>query len=224
MSIMDIYFAPSKIFSTLREKPRWITPLIIIVVVIALTAGLTMTFAREAILSQQEEVLRNRGLTEEQLQQAMEFTSGPLAAISSAVSAVIFTVILLLIFALVVNLFIPLFGGESGFKKVFSVICHAMLVVVPAAVLKVIIVALSKSPYVTTSLALLGPNLDKGSFAYQLLAGFDVFTIWEMILVALGISITNSLVKKNAYILVFLVWFVSIFIGIGLGSIFGRGM
>ena len=224
MSIMDIYFAPSKVFNTIKEKPQWIIPFIIVLVVVAVTAVVTVSLTRETIIAQQEEIFEERGLSEEQIEQAKQFTSGPAVVISSAVSAVIFTAIILLVFALVTNLFIPLFGGDSGFKKVFSVICFSALVTVPAAILKLIMIAVTKSPYVTTSLALLVPNLAKTSFVYQLLAGFDFFILWEMILVALGISITNNVVKKNAYTLVFLIWIVSILIGTGLGSIFGRGM
>ncbi len=224
MSIMDIYFAPGKVFNALKEKPQWITPFIIILVVVAVTAAVTVSLTREAIVARQEEVFEERGLSEEQIEQARQFTSGPAILISSVLSALIFTTILLLLFALVTNLFIPVFGGESGFKKVFSVICYSALVTVPAAILKLIMIAITKSPFVTTSLALLAPNLAKNSFGYQLLAGFDFFILWEMILVAMGITITNSIAKKNAYILVFMIWIVSIFVGIGLGSISGRGM
>ena len=224
MNILDIYLAPSKVFHALKEKPRWVLPLVIVLVVVALAAVLTMSFAREEIMARQQEALQERGLTEEQMAQAMQFTQGPAVAVTAAVSAVIFTGCLLAIFAVVVNLFVPLFGGESGFKRVFSVICFAALVMVPAAILKLVLIATTRSPYVTTSLALLAPGLAKTSFLYQLLAGFDIFTIWEMILVAMGISITNNIVRKNAYILVFLIWIVSIFVGIGLGSVFGRGM
>jgi hypothetical protein len=224
MGIMDIYLAPSKVFTALKEKPRWVIPLVIILVVVALTAVLTVNLAREEITTRQEEAMRERGLTEEQMEQARQFTSGPVAVISGALSAAIFTVILLLVFTVVTNLFVPLFGGESGFKKIFSVICFSSLVVVPSAILKLIMIAITKSPYVTTSLALLVPALGRDSFTYQLLAGFDFFIIWEMILVSIGISITNGITRKNAYVLVFVIWLVSIFVGIGLGQIFGRGM
>ena len=224
MSILNIYFAPSKVFSGLKEKPQWITPFVIILVVIAVTAAVTVSLTRETIMARQEQAFEERGLSEEQMEQARQFTSGPVIVISSVVSALIFTAILLLLFALITNLFIPLFGGESGFKKVFSVICFSALVTVPAAILKLIMIAMTKSPFVTTSLALFVPNLAKTSFAYQLLAGFDFFLLWEMILVAMGITITNNVVKKNAYILVFMIWVISIFVGIGLGSIFNRGM
>ena len=39
---------------------------------------------------------------------------------------------------------------------------------------------------------------------------------------ALGISITNEIERKNAYILVFIIWIASIFVGIALG-VFGQG-
>ncbi|MDH4210461.1 MAG: YIP1 family protein [candidate division WOR-3 bacterium] len=224
MGILDIYFAPGKVFTALKEKTKWVLPLVIVLVIVALTAVLTVNLAREEITMRQEEVMRERGMTEEQMEQARQFTSGPVAVISGALSAALFTVILLLVFTVVTNLFVPLFGGESGFKKIFSVICFSSLVVVPSAILKLIMIAITKSPYVTTSLALLAPALGRDSFTYQLLAGFDFFIIWEMILVGMGISITNGIAKKNAYVLVFVIWLVSIFVGIGLGQIFGRGM
>jgi hypothetical protein len=223
MSILDIYFAPSKVFNALKEKPQWIIPLVVVLLVVAVTAVVTVNLTRETIIARQEEMFQERGMSEEQIEQARQFTSGPIMMISSAISAALITAVLLVVFALVVHLFIPLFGGESSFKKVFSVICFSALVSVPAAILKIILIAITGSPYITTSLALLAPDLAKSSFTYQLLSGFDLFVIWEMVLVSMGISITNNLLRKNAYMLVFLIWFISIFIGIGLGNIFGRG-
>jgi hypothetical protein len=224
MNIMDIYFAPSKVFAALKEKPQWVTPFIIVLVVVALTAALTVNFSRDEIMTRQEEAMREQGRSEEEIERAMQFTSGPVIFLGSAISATIFTAVLMLLFALIVNLFVPLFGGESGFKTIFSVICFSSLVVVPSAILKLILIAITKSPYVTTSLALLAPGLAKDTFVYKLFAGFDFFIIWEMILVAFGINITNGIAKKNAYVLVFVIWIISIFVGVGLSSIFGRGM
>lgn len=224
MIIVDIYLAPSKVFNKLKEKPQWVKAFLIVLVVVAVAAMLTMVLSRETILSQQEAAMRERGVPEEQIEQAMRFTTGPAAMIIGGVFAGGFVAAILAIFALVTNLFIPMFGGTSGFKNVFSVICYSALVIVPATILKIILIAINKSPYVTTSLALLAPNLAKNSFGYQLLAGFDFFIIWEMILVAMGISITSNVPKKNAYALIGIIWVLSIFIQAGFSSIFGRGM
>lgn len=218
--LLDIFMAPTKVFTRLKEKPQWVTPFVIVLIVIAIAAALTVSMTRETIMAKQEEVMRERGMSEEQIEQTMKFISGPGVIVTSAIAAGIFTAIILLIFTVVINLFIPVFGGKGAFKLVFSVICFSSLIKIPAAILKLIMIAVTKSPYVTTSLALFVPNLAKTSFTYRLLVGFDFFMIWEMILVSLGISIANEIEKKNAYVLVFIVWIVSIFIGAALG-IFG---
>jgi len=218
--VIDIFHAPSKVFTSLKEKPDWVTPFIIILIITALGTAFVINTTRgnEELKIQQEEAMRERGLSDEQIEQTMQFTEGLLPVIL----APIFTAIVLVFFATVLNLFIPLFGGKSGFKFIFPVVCFSSLVEVPQIILKSIIVAVSKSPFVTTSLALFIPALSKNSFTYQLLNGFDFFILWEMILVAVGINITNEIKKKNAYILVFVIWLVSIFIQIGLNALGGR--
>jgi len=206
----------------LKEKPKWIKPLIIVLVVIVLSAVITVFLTKDTALTQQEEAMRERGMSDEQIEQAKQFIGGPIAAVLGGVFAVIITVVILLIFSLLINVLIPVFGGMSSFKTVFSVVSHAALVRIPSTIIRIILILLTKSLYVSASLALIVPGMDKGSFAYRVLAGFDGFVIWEMALVALGISITNNLSKKNAFILIFLILLVSIFIGAALGGLGGR--
>ncbi len=215
--ILDIFVAPTKVFTTLKEKSEWVTPFIIVLIVVAVSAALTVNLTKETIIAKQEEMMRERGMSEEQIEQALRVASGPVMIISSTIGAAVFIVAILLVFAFLINLLIPLFGGTGAFKRVFSVVCFSALIKVPSAILKLILTALTKSPYVTTSLALFVPGLAKDSFAYKVLAGFDFFIIWEMVLVSLGVSITNEIEKKNAYTLIFLIWIASIFVGIAFG-------
>lgn len=221
--IMDIFAAPTKVFTSLKEKPEWVTPFIIVLVVVALGAAVTVGMTKDTIIAKQEEAMIERGMSDEQIEQALKVMSGPFMIVTSAIGAAVFIVVVLLLFSFVVNLLIPFFDGTRGFKIVFSVICFSALIKVPGALLRLILIAMTKSPFVTTSLALVVPNLAKDSFAYQLLASFDFFIIWEMILVGLGISITNEIKKQNAYVLIFLVWAVSVLIGILLGLLRGPG-
>jgi hypothetical protein len=222
LNLLNIFFSPTKVFEQLKEKREWIRPLVVVLVLIALSAVITFYVTRDTALARQEEIMRERGMSEEQIEQAKQFTSGPIAAVLGGVSAIIITVMILLIFSLLVNVLIPVFGGASSFKAVFSVICHAALVRIPSTIIRMILIAVTGSLYVSASLALLVPGMDKMSFAYRVLAGFDGFVIWELALVALGISITNNISKKNAFILVFLILLVSIFIGAALGGLGSR--
>jgi hypothetical protein len=219
--LVDVFFAPVRLFTGLKEKPKWIMPFIIVLVIIAIAASASIILTKDTIIAKQEEALRERGADEEQIARTKEFMQGPLPAVFGGISGGIVLGIILLLFTVVLNLFIPVFGGTSGFKSVLSVVSFSALIKVPSAILKIVLMAITKSPFVTTSLALVTPNLERTSFVYQLLAGFDFFIIWEMILVAVGINIISSVKKQNAYILVFLVWFISLFIGIGFSLLRG---
>jgi hypothetical protein len=220
--MLNIFFSPAKVFEKIKEKPEWLIPMIIVLVVILLSTVITVFLTKDTALAQQEDAMRERGMSDEQIEQAKIFIGGPIAAVLGGVFAVIITVVILLVFSLLINVLIPIFGGASSFKTVFSVVSHAALVRIPSMIVRIILILLTKSLYVSASLALLAPGLGKSSFAYRILAGFDGFVIWEMALVALGISVTNNLSKKNAFILILLIFLVSIFIGAAIGGLGGR--
>jgi hypothetical protein len=223
--LMNIFWSPTKVFSDLREKPRWVVPFVIIVIWIALTASFTVLITQGSpeTLARQEEMMRGRGMNEEQTEQAIQVAKGPILVIAGGIGGAFVFAIRLLLFALILNLFIPLFAGASSFKKVFAVVSFSALVTIPGTILRLILMAITRTPFVTTSLAIFAQNMERTSFLYGFLSAFDLFVIWEMALVALGISITNEFKRMNAYILVFAVWFVSIFVGIGLQSLGGGG-
>lgn len=223
--LINIFWSPTSVFAGLKEKPQWITPFVIILVWIALTAAITVIITQSSpeALAKQEELMHERGMTGEQIEQAMKIAKGPVPMIAGGVFGAIFFAIRLALFALVLNLFIPLFSGTSGYKRVFAVVSHSSLITIPGSILRLILMAITKSPFVATSLALVVQHVEKTSFFYQFLNAFDLFIIWEMILVAIGIHYTNNVNKNNAYVLVFIIWFISIFIGIGLQSLGGRG-
>lgn len=219
--LMNIFWSPTKVFSTIKEKPQWVMPFVIIIIWIAFTAATTVLITRSSpeALSQQEEMMRERGMSEEQIEQAMQITQGPIPVIAGGVGGAIVFAIRLALFSLIINLFVPLFGGTSGYKSVLAVVSYSSLVAIPGSILRLILMGITKSPFVTTSLALLAQNIEHPTFLYGFLSAFDLFILWEMSLVALGITYTNSVKKSNAYILIFIIWFISIFIGIGLQSL-----
>ncbi len=217
--LINLFFAPKKVFEVLKEKPEWVTPLIIVLVVLAIATALTLIFTKDLVLVKQEEIMRERGMTDEQIDRARRFMTGPGPCIFGTMSAVIVFVVIFLIFAALINLLIPLFDGTASFKHVFSVICYSSLVKVPASILRLILVVITGSPYISTSLSLLVPGMAKEAFSYRVLSGFDFFMVWEMVLVSLGISITTQTKKEKAYLIVFLIWIISIFVGASLGLV-----
>ena len=217
--IINIFFSPAKVFQSLKEKPAWALPLVIVLVFVALTAVVTVISTKDVAMAKQEEILKERGMSEEQIQQAKVFMTGPMPIIFGAIGAIIVTGVILLIFALLLNVLIPTLGGVASFARVFSVVSHSALVMVPGNIIRLLLILVTKSLYATTSLAAFTPNLARNSVAFQLLASFDLFTIWEMILVAMGIRIANDMKKNNAYLLVFGIWIGSVILSLALGRL-----
>ena len=107
--LLDIYTAPKRVFTSLKEKPEWVKPLIIVLIVVAITASLIMIMNKETIIAKQEEAMKERGMSEEEIETRMKIVASPISTIAGAIGAAIFTVIILLILAAILNLFIPVF-------------------------------------------------------------------------------------------------------------------
>ncbi|MEO0122748.1 MAG: YIP1 family protein [candidate division WOR-3 bacterium] len=219
-NLIDILINPTAVFRGIKEKPEWLKPFIVVLLGLSILSILSISTTSNLITAQQIEAMKERNMTEEQIEQAIKFTSGPFIYVSALIGTILGVSAILLLFALLLNIFIPMVGGEGSYKVVFSVVSYAALIKIPAHILRWILIMIKNSLQVSTSLALFVPNLPVNSIAYRLLSSFDFFIIWEMILVAIGISITNNLKKEKAFILVFIIWFASILLGLGLGQAF----
>ena len=219
--MMDIFFSPGKVFTSLREKPDWLKPFVVILLVIAIVSVLSFVLSRDTIIAQQEEMMRERGLTDEQIEQAQSITGSPVIMVVSGISGAFFTAIVLVLFTLILFLLVPLFRGKAQFPVILSVVCYAGLITALGAILRLILVGITKSPFANFSLAAFASSMPRTSFPFRLLMGVDLFIIWEMILVSMGIHITSEIKKENTYILVFIIWAVSLVVGALLGGLRG---
>lgn len=209
MNFLDIYFSPSKYFTRTKEKPKWLIPIIIIVVFsILLTIVVLSTFSPEQRIAQ----LREQNMSPEQIERAQHFMSGPFVMISGIVSALIMIPASLLIISLVFNFLLPLIGSTGVFLTTFSLIVGAGLVRIPAIIIKAILIFIKKTPFVHTSFALFFPMLSKNSYFFRLMSKLDFFTIWELVLIGMGLKIVYNLKDKRSYYIVFGVWLLYIII------------
>ena len=209
--LLGIFTAPSATFQRLREKPTWLVPLIIVVVAtLAVTALSTRYVDWDAQREQAVERMGQRGLTAEQQEQqlaAMEkaFSSPLLRYGAPLVGALITALIGIFFLVIVYNLALPLVGASGNFARMLSVVSWSSLVLVPGAVVRGVLVLLRHSANVSTSLLLAAPDLKPGLLAV-LLARVDLFTIWQLIVTAIGLRVMFDVRSGKAYGLVFGVW------------------
>jgi hypothetical protein len=79
--------------------------------------------------------------------------------------------------------------GEPGFRQVLSVIVHASAILAVRALVAAPINYALESLGGTTSLSMVLPSFGASTFAARLLGAVDIFIVWWVVLLAMGLSI-----------------------------------
>ncbi len=142
----------------------------------------------------------------------------------------IFVLLFLAIVAGILWLLVTLFaGGEAKFRTLLSVATYTAL---PSILLQVATLAVLKMKGVESvtspldlqpplGLNLLAPNMS--GFVSGVLASINPFTIWGMVLTAIGIQVTHRTSKGSAYAVAIVALLIGVLFG-GVGAaLAGRG-
>jgi hypothetical protein len=218
--ILNIFFEPKRVFESLKIKPTWLVPYIIVALL-----GIGFFYSTYPyIMNQQVERIRNNDkIPEEQKQMIVEKMTEsnhpplwqlPLAPIGTILVFAILSAIIFFIFNVIL-------GGDSSFRRVFSIYCYSNLIAIPSMIVKLPLIMLKKDIGIQTSLALLLSAESKETFLYHVLSGFDIFTLWIVVLISIGLGVLYRYTTKKAFTVVFVLWVLLILITSGLSSLFG---
>jgi hypothetical protein len=112
-------------------------------------------------------------------------------------------------------------GGDSSYRSILSVYSYSALVTIPALIVKLPLIMMKETVNVQTSLALLLSPDAKDSFLYKVFSSFDIFTVWQVILVSMGLGVMYRHSTKKALTAVVILWMIWILLKSGLSTIFG---
>jgi hypothetical protein len=129
-----------------------------------------------------------RNIPDEQYQQMERFL--PFAAYASAASQLVFIPILALVVSgLLFAVFSGLMGGDATFKQVFAVVSHAGVVTALQALFSQPLAYARGTLSSSTSLGVFVPFLEETSFVARLLGSIDLFIVWWVITLAIGLGV-----------------------------------
>jgi hypothetical protein len=218
--ILNLFFEPKRVFESLKIKPTWLVP----VIIVALLGMSFYYFAYPMIMSEQiAKIEANEKIPAEQKEaiiEKMQGTGHP-PAWQLGISPIAALIYFLVASAVLFFVFNVLLGGDSSFRKVFSVYCYSALVGIPATIVKLPLTLVKKSADVQTSLALLLSPDVKEKFLYKVFSSFDIFVIWQVILISMGMGVLYKYSTKKAFTAVLVLWVIWIFLKSGLSSLFG---
>ena len=236
--LIGALFSPGETFEDVNRRPTWLAPLLIAIV----TAAATVWFYSWRVNPDYDRILRtqikqqlekrNQQISDEDLQRALSIQ---LALVKFyPVFGAIFTAIAYFVIAGIFALAMLLMQAQTTFKKILSVVawssCSVGLV---AAIVACVSVMLRDAASLrdidprqgaslsATNLAFLLPSSVSSSIR-ALAQSFDVFSIWKLVLLIIGLAAiagSKKITKSKTATIVLTLWIIWVLFYMGLASL-----
>lgn len=202
---INIITNPSQVFIQTKENHSWLVPLIIIILITLLTSNFLVT--NLIIPDHIDKINSKQDLSEEQRNTNLAYLNSSYHFASTYITTAATKVIYYPILAFFITLLPLFFGGKPiKYKYVFSAVTYLGII----NSLGFLIDSFIKLKYGTLNIGLNmalifnSSNLLFNSF----LKVFNIFGLWQMILLILLISIYYNYNKAKSFFIIFSSWFI----------------
>lgn len=118
--------------------------------------------------------------------------------VSSTIWGTVGVMIATFVVAAIYKVFMMFYGNDTSYKKIVMIIVYADIIVIIGGLINgIIALILGATPTAYTSL---GPLFEKGSLVYGIGNSIEVFSLWNLVLIWLGLQVTAGLSKVKAAI------------------------
>jgi len=204
-----IVLSPKETFTSVVATPRWLGMLAAITILLAVmtTAFLSTEVGRQALLDQQISSMESFGMTvtDEQYAQ-IEQRIGMSAYFGGAAQLVTIPIVYVVMAGLLFLIFNAGMGGVASFKQVYTVVVHAGAISIVQQLFVLPLNYVRGSMASPTNLAALLPMLPEDSFFAYLLGAIDVFLIWWVFVLAIGLGVMYKRRTQPVAIMLFVIY------------------
>lgn len=220
--IIGVLSNPIATFESIVQRPNILGPLLIFII-ISIASAVAVAVKVDFNALAREAVEQNPSIPADKVDGAVNMTKGIMTV--SMYASPVLIVLMLVITAGVCLLAFKMFGGEGDFNQALSVTIYAWFPRLIRGILGAIVM-LSKG---TTSLyELQNPVMSNLGFLfdpktqpvqYALGTALDVFNLWSLVLLIIGLSAMSKLSKVKSAVIVIVLWLV-----VNLVSLIGPAM
>ncbi len=222
----SVYTDPSRAMASVAAKGQWWVPMIFII----LAAVFFIFLAGDALMEMQSEqgairvqaFVDSGRMSQDQADQALEQQTGSFASIMMYIGTVIsifFSKLIVAAIALLVGNIV--LGGSRKFKDYWSVVFYASMIGVVTFILSAVMINMTGDMQSAQfGLGVLTKG-DTTSTIHKIAQVFDVFKIWEAIVLGIGVATLAKVSNAKG-----IIWMVIIMLGIGIVTslLFGQPM
>lgn len=211
--IVNVFMAPSKAFKAARQNPRWVAPAI---VVLLLSAGMTW-YITPAIQKEQRErmitQLEKRNMDQEQIDTALERLDKPWMKYMMLGSALVGGLLVILVMGGIWMLVAKsVLGGDTRYPQMLEVVSLSSIIPTLGMLLKAPIIRFKETMNVHFSLATFMPDASRESLLYKFLMNTDIFNLWFIAVLCIGIAVVSGLKVQKVWPVVaglLVVWYLA---------------
>ncbi len=220
---VNIFVSPGETFKSLENKPDWLIPVIFITVSAIALVVLTWPYLIEIQIEKTMAMMQsNPNIPADQLSAIEDRMRSPGQQYMGYASALFAPVLILLIQAVIFHFTMVFLDGKNTFKQVFSVVSYSSLIGMLWGVIFVVLVLIDGRADITASLNFLVSDPD--STMFLILTKIDLFQIWQLIRMSIGLGIVSQTNFEKAASIVFGWWVFWCAISIGFQMAIGRLM
>lgn len=190
--VWGILTSPRETFADVVARPRWLGMMLLAILLTAIcTGGFLMTpIGQQAYLDNQiEATKRFSGQVSDAQIAAMEKMSAYAAPITVASIAVFTPLMWAVIAGILFAVFSAALGGTSTFKQVFAVVAHSSAITVVQQLFVTPLNYVRETMTSATNLGVFLPMLDEGSFLAKFLGTIDLFLVWWVVVLSIGLGV-----------------------------------
>jgi hypothetical protein len=191
--LAGVLYSPRAAYAAVAAQPRWLGALAIVLLLsmTGVAAFLSTEVGQTAMLDQQirqAEAFTGRPVSDAQYQRLEQIL--PYAPYLAAGGQLVFLPLAAVVLAgVAVLVFNAILGADAAFRQVFAVIAHSGIVIVVAQLLGLPLTYVRQSLTSPANLGVFAPFLDEASFAARFLSAIDLFYVWWLVSLAIGLGV-----------------------------------
>jgi len=207
-----------------KDMSKWWLPVLItIIITIGITLYTVPTFVAPMQADAIREAVMERGGTEADVERATAM-SGAMMVPMSLVGVVVGTFAIVFVAAGIAHLLMKMVGGKGLFRHARAVVAWSLLISTLGSLVKLPLMIARKSMIVETSPSLFFRDLEPSDKLFKFLNSFDVFTIWWMVVLLIGLAIAYRTSKGKAAVAIAIMWIIMIVVAVFTPGGMGAGM
>jgi len=190
--LIGVILSPGDTFRSIVAHPAWLGAMLVVVLTVAAAnfALLSTDVGQQALLDQQIRSSEAWGQTVTDQQQAQMERMLPMMRFITAGSIIVAAPIVTFALAgLLLAVFNTALGGEATYKQVLAVNTHAGAITVISTLFTMPLNYARESLSGATNLAVFAPFLEEGSLAARFLGMIDLFLVWWVVVLAVGLAV-----------------------------------